>query len=57
MAKRPAPWIFVVVALAIAVAAYVSGHFVDGAGMVVVLVASAAWVCLAQKLWGSGSRV
>lgn len=57
MAERPAPWIFVVVALAIALAAYVSGQIVDGAGAVVVMGTSLGWVCLAQKLWGNKFRV
>jgi hypothetical protein len=56
MADRPPVWFFLAVAAAIAFVAFAVGQMVAGAGMIVVLVATTGWCCLAQQRWGRKIR-
>jgi hypothetical protein len=56
MADRPPVWFFLAVAAAIAFVAFAVGQIVPGAGMIVVLIATTAWCCLAQQRWGRKIR-
>ncbi|MBB4857106.1 hypothetical protein HNO88_000403 [Novosphingobium chloroacetimidivorans] len=56
MAERPAPWVFLAVALAIALVAFAIGQAVPGAGMVFVIAATTGWVVAAQRLWSKNAR-
>jgi hypothetical protein len=56
MADRASIWIFLAIAVVIALVAFALGQVFHGAGMIFVIAASLAWCCMAQRLWGARVR-